>query len=125
MAEDSSSDAPLSVAIDTGGTFTDVTLVDRQTGRTIKAKVSSTPEDPSVGFLQGILRALELANESASRISHVFHGTTVATNAILEGRGARSALLTTAGFRHVLEIGRHDVPRVANMYHWEIGRAHV
>ena len=118
MVNDFSSDAPLSVAIDTGGTFTDVTLVNRQTGQTVKAKVSSTPDDPSVGFLQGILRALELASESANRISHVFHGTTVATNAILEGRGARTALLTTAGFRHVLEIGRHDVPRTANMYHW-------
>ena len=116
--ENSSSGMPLSVAIDTGGTFTDVTLVNRDNGTMVKTKVSSTPADPSLGFIQGILRALELAGESPERISHVFHGTTVATNAILEGCGARSALITTAGFRHVLEIGRHDVPRAANMYHW-------
>jgi len=108
----------LSVAIDTGGTFTDVTLVDRASGALWKAKVSSTPADHSLGFIEGIRRALAAAGEPAQRVSHVFHGTTVATNAILEGRGTEAALLTTAGFRHVLEIGRHDVPRAANMYHW-------
>jgi N-methylhydantoinase A len=108
----------LSVAIDTGGTFTDVTLVDRDSGKLWKAKVSSTPADHSLGFIEGIRKALATGGVSAARISHVFHGTTVATNAILEGRGAKAALLTTAGFRHVLEIGRHDVPRGANMYHW-------
>ncbi len=118
MSENIDSSATLSVAIDTGGTFTDVTLVDRASGRLIKAKVSSTPDDPSLGFIEGIRRALRDAGESPDRISHVFHGTTVATNAILEGRGAEAALLTSAGFRHVLEIGRHDVPRTANMYHW-------
>lgn len=108
----------LSVAVDTGGTFTDVTLVDRATGMLWKAKTSSTPADPSIGFIDGIRKALAAANARPQQISHVFHGTTVATNAILEGRGAQAALLTTRGFRHVLEIGRHDVPREANMYHW-------
>jgi N-methylhydantoinase A len=106
------------VAIDTGGTFTDVTLVERASGKLWKAKVSSTPADHSLGFIEGIRKVLATAGVPAARISHVFHGTTVATNAILEGRGAKAALLTTAGFRHVLEIGRHDVPRGANMYHW-------
>lgn len=108
----------LSVGIDTGGTFTDVTLVDRDSGMLWKAKVSSTPADHSIGFIEGIREALTSSGMPAARISHVFHGTTVATNAILESRGAKAALLTTAGFRHVLEIGRHDVPRSANMYHW-------
>jgi N-methylhydantoinase A len=118
MNSDKNSAPTLSVAIDTGGTFTDVTLVDRTSGSLWKAKVSSTPADHSLGFIEGIRKALAAAGVSAGRISHVFHGTTVATNAILEGRGAEAALLTTAGFRHVLEIGRHDVPRTANMYHW-------
>ena len=118
MNGDNGSARDLSVGIDTGGTFTDVSLVDRASGQLWKAKVSSTPADHSLGFIEGIRKALAVAGVSAARISHVFHGTTVATNAILEGRGAKAALLTTAGFRHVLEIGRHDVPRGANMYHW-------
>jgi N-methylhydantoinase A len=61
---------------------------------------------------------LERAGMERDDVTHVFHGTTVATNAILEMKGARAALLTTAGFRHVLEIGRHDIPRRANMYSW-------
>ena len=118
MNGDNSSARDLSVAVDTGGTFTDVTLVDRASGELWKAKVSSTPADHSLGFIEGIRKVLATADVSAGRISHVFHGTTVATNAILEGRGTKAALLTTAGFRQVLEIGRHDVPRGANMYHW-------
>jgi N-methylhydantoinase A len=111
--------ATLSVAIDTGGTFTDVTLVDRATGELWKSKTPSTPHDPSLGFMQSIQKVLAVAGAEANRISHVFHGTTVATNAILEMRGAKSALLTTRGFKHVLEIGRHDIPRSANMYSWQ------
>lgn len=107
-----------SVAVDTGGTFTDITLVDRSTGETWNAKTPSTPADPSIGFIDGIGKALDLAGCEPGRISHVFHGTTVATNTILELKGAPSALLTTAGFKHVLEIGRHDIPRTANMYSW-------
>lgn len=115
-------DAPdahsVSVAIDTGGTFTDVALIDRATGQQWKAKTLSTPEDPSLGFIEGIRKVLREADVSPARISHVFHGTTVATNAILEMRGAECALLTTSGFRHVLEIGRHDIPRSENMFTW-------
>jgi len=118
MDRDTNHDGTLSVAIDTGGTFTDVTLVDRATGALWKAKTSSTPADPSIGFIEGIRKVLATAGAEGGRISHVFHGTTVATNTILEGRGAQAALLTTQGFRHVLEIGRHDVPREANMFHW-------
>lgn len=108
----------VSVAVDTGGTFTDVSLVHRQTGRMWAAKVPSTPADPSLGFINGIRSVLEQSGIAAEQVSHVFHGTTVATNAILEMKGAPAALLTTEGFRHVLEIGRHDIPRKANMYAW-------
>ncbi|MBM3568083.1 MAG: hydantoinase/oxoprolinase family protein [Alphaproteobacteria bacterium] len=106
------------VAIDVGGTFTDVTLLDRNSGRVWNAKTPSTPDDPSRAFMDGIDQALALAGIGPEALGHVFHGTTVATNLILEGKGAEAALLTTAGFRHVLEIGRHDIPRKANMYSW-------
>ncbi len=108
----------LSVAIDIGGTFTDVTLQDARTGRAWRAKTPSVPSDPSQAFLAGIQLALEAAEANPAQICRVLHGTTVATNLILEGKGARTALVTTAGFRHVLEIGRQDIPRRANLYAW-------
>jgi len=111
-------DRTVSIAIDTGGTFTDISLVDRATGEEWKTKVPSTPDDPSRGFIDGVRKVLEIARVSPDRVSHVLHGTTVATNAILEMRGAECALLTTRGFKHVLEIGRHDIPRQANMFSW-------
>lgn len=109
---------PLSVAVDIGGTFTDITLQDSETGLAWTAKTPSTPHDPSIAFLTGVRLALEVAAESASRIGRVLHGTTIATNLILENKGARTALITTAGFRHVLEIGRQDIPRRANLHAW-------
>ncbi|WP_111396139.1 hydantoinase/oxoprolinase family protein [Humitalea rosea] len=109
---------PLLVAVDIGGTFTDVTLQDTATGQAWMAKTPSTPHDPSEAFLAGVLLALEGAGRGASGIGRVLHGTTVATNLILEGRTARTALVTTTGFRHVLEIGRADLPRRDNLWAW-------
>jgi N-methylhydantoinase A len=111
-------DMRYAVAIDTGGTFTDVTLFDRESGRMWTAKTPSTPSDPSIGFMNGIEAALEKASLSAGDLAQVFHGTTVATNLILEGKGADVGLVTTAGFKHVLEIGRQDIPRTANLFAW-------
>ena len=108
----------VSIAVDIGGTFTDITLVDRGTGLLHKAKTPSTPQDPSIGFINGVRQIMAEAGVSAADVSHVFHGTTVATNTILEMNGASCALLTTSGFRHVLEIGRHDIPRSENIYSW-------
>src|SRR5262249_28533230 len=108
----------LAVAVDIGGTFTDVTLQDPATGRAWRAKTPSVPSDPSQAFLAGVTLALEQAGREAKDIARVLHGTTVATNMILEGKGARTALVTTAGFRHVLEIGRQDIPRRVNLYAW-------
>ena len=108
----------LAVAVDIGGTFTDVALVDHATGRTWRAKTPSVPGDPSVAFLAGITIALDAAGYSAPELGQVLHGTTVATNMILEGKGARTALVTTRGFRHVIAIGRQDIPRKANLYNW-------
>ena len=111
-------DMRYAVAIDTGGTFTDVTLFDRGSGRMWTAKTPSIPADPSIGFMNGIAAALENAELAADDLGQVFHGTTVATNLILEGKGAEVGLLTTAGFKHVLEIGRQDIPRRANLFSW-------
>lgn len=108
----------LSVAVDIGGTFTDITLQDSATGSAWTAKTPSTPHDPSEAFLTGVRLALEASGEQAARISRILHGTTIATNLILENKGARTALVTTAGFRHVLEIGRQDIPRRANLHAW-------
>lgn len=113
-----SPDSSLAVAVDIGGTFTDVALHDPRTGRVWRAKTPSVPGDPSRAFMTGIGLALEEAGLPASALGRVLHGTTVATNMILEGKGARAALVTTAGFRHVLAIGRQDIPRRANLYSW-------
>jgi N-methylhydantoinase A len=106
------------VGIDTGGTFTDVTLLDPATGRVWTAKTPSTPDDPSQGFGNGIADVLKAAGLTGADIARVLHGTTVATNLILEGKGARAALITTTGFKYVLEIGRQDVPRRASLFAW-------
>jgi N-methylhydantoinase A len=108
----------LAVAVDIGGTFTDVALVDYASRRIWRAKTLSTPTDPSEGFLKGMRLALDEADRSARALSRVLHGTTIATNMILEDKGARTALVTTRGFRHVLAIGRQDIPRNANLYTW-------
>jgi N-methylhydantoinase A len=108
----------LAVAVDIGGTFTDVALHDSASGRVWRAKTPSVPSDPSKAFVAGVRLALAEAGAEATAIGRVLHGTTVATNMILEGKGARAALVTTRGFRHVLAIGRQDIPRRANLYAW-------
>src|SRR6185437_5504645 len=119
MSTNLSDPADLAVAVDIGGTFTDVMLQDQASGRAWRAKVPSLPADPSRAVLDGLRAALACANGSgAGRIGRVLHGTTIATNMILAGKGARAALVTTEGFRHVLEIGRQDIPRRANLYAW-------
>jgi len=114
----SSADLPLAIAIDIGGTFTDIALLDLDSGASWTAKTPSTPRDPSEAFLNGLRLVLETACRAASDVGRVLHGTTVATNLILEGKAAPSALITTEGFRHVLEIGRQDIPRAANLFAW-------
>src|SRR5262245_32298914 len=96
--------------VDVGGTFTDILLIDETSGATYRAKTASTPDDQSVGVLRGIERACAQAGVPVAEIGEVFHGTTVATNAILEGKGARVGLVTTDGFRQVLQIARSFVP---------------
>jgi N-methylhydantoinase A/oxoprolinase/acetone carboxylase beta subunit len=98
------------LGVDVGGTFTDLLLVEEGTGRTWRAKTPSTPQDQSVGVLRGIDKVCGQAGIAMTEISQVLHGTTVATNAILEGKGARVGLVTTEGFRQVLQIARSYVP---------------
>src|SRR5262249_37273036 len=111
-------DASFAVAVDIGGTFTDIALHDARTGEIWRAKTPSVPSDPSQAFLTGVRLALEEAGRQAPTLGRVLHGTTVATNMILEDKGAKTALVTTEGFRHVLTIGRQDIPRRANYLAW-------
>jgi len=106
------------IAVDIGGTFTDITLADRRSGRLWQAKTPSTPHDPSIAFAHGIARVLQQAGVAPGDVDGVFHGTTVATNAILERKGATVGMLTTDGCRYVLHIGRHDVAKNASSYSW-------
>src|SRR5215813_8599668 len=106
------------LAIDVGGTFTDITFADAATGAIWVAKTPSTPEDLSAGFITAVRKVLSLAGRVPADVLRVFHGTTTATNAILEGKTPPTALVTTAGFKYVLEIGRHDIPRHGNLYGW-------
>ena len=98
------------LGVDVGGTFTDVLLVDSDSGRTWRTKTASTPADQSVGVLRGIGKVCDEAGISHTDIAQVLHGTTVGTNAILEGKGAVVGLVTTQGFRQVLQIARSFVP---------------
>ena len=98
------------LGVDVGGTFTDVLLVDEDSGATWRAKTASTPADQAVGVLHGLGKVCEEAGIALSDVAQVLHGTTVATNAILEGKGATVGLVTTKGFRQVLQIARSFVP---------------
>ena len=98
------------LGVDVGGTFTDLLLIDESTGETYSAKVPSTPKDSSIGVLNGIAKICEQNKIDPQRITHVMHGTTVATNTVLEGKGASVGLVTTVGYRQVLQIARSYVP---------------
>ncbi len=98
------------IGVDSGGTFTDVCLFEDETGEVVIWKVSSTPDDPSRGITQGVADGIERVGIKAEDVSYVGHGTTVATNALIQGRGAKTGLLTTGGFRDLLEIGRQKRP---------------
>ncbi len=97
------------VGIDVGGTFTDLFYADDSFTPHTVLKVPSTPRDPSAGLVD----ALCAAEIDASALDLILHGTTIATNAVIERRGARCALITTRGFRDVLELGRRDRPQRA------------
>ncbi len=99
------------LATDIGGTFTDLVYLDEATGALGLAKTSSTPPD----FAQGVMEAIDKAGIDAAKIDGFVHGTTVVINALTERKGARTALVTTEGFRDVLEIGRANRPDIYNL----------
>ncbi len=107
------------IGIDTGGTFTDIVAVHGGTGRMLVTKVSSTPHNPAVGLLNGVKSVMALAEEPLEAVATLSHGTTVATNALLQGAIDSLGLIVTEGFRHILEIARQAVPDgYGNSYFW-------
>ena len=107
------------LGVDVGGTFTDLALFEQETGELTLAKVPSTPADPSQGVVHGIRHLIEQHGIAPDSIAFLIHGTTVATNAVLEGKGIPTALLATEGFGDILDIVRQDRPR---LYDWRAMR---
>jgi N-methylhydantoinase A len=95
------------IGVDVGGTYTDLVCTDTESNRTLTHKVLTTAADPSVGVIDGLADLCANNEIDPAAIDHVFHGTTVATNAVLEYDGARTGMVTTEGFRDILHIGRH------------------
>ncbi|EDP61261.1 N-methylhydantoinase A (ATP-hydrolyzing) [alpha proteobacterium BAL199] len=109
------------VGVDSGGTFTDICLFEEESGRVEVWKVASTPDDPSRGIAGGLDEGMRLVmpdvgEASAAAVSYFGHGTTVATNALIQHKGVPTGLLTTAGFRDLLEIGRQKRPDLYDMF---------
>src|SRR5438093_9287488 len=98
------------LAVDVGGTFTDLIYVDDEAGRILVHKLATTPDDPAEGTVRGILELTEQAGESPSSLDQVFHGTTIATNIVIEHNGAVVGMITTQGYRDILHIARHKKP---------------
>lgn len=107
------------IGIDTGGTFTDVVALDEDSGELVTTKTPSTPSNPADGFLTGVRKVLDLMGASGDDISAVSHGTTVATNKLLEGKVEALGFITTEGYEFILEIARQAVPDgYGNSYFW-------
>jgi N-methylhydantoinase A len=98
------------LGVDVGGTFTDLLLINEQSGDTYTAKVPSTPEDSSIGVLNGVSRICDESGVDPTQVRRVMHGTTVATNAVLTARGAKVGLVTTKGYKHTLQVARSFCP---------------
>ena len=106
----------ISIAIDIGGTFTDVVAADLQSGTYHIVKVPTTPHKLVEGVLAGVVGALSAAGATAGDVERFVHGTTIGTNAVLERKGATTAILTTEGFEDVLEIGRLKRTRMYDLF---------
>jgi N-methylhydantoinase A len=110
------------IGVDSGGTFTDVCLFEEVTGRVEVWKVPSTPDDPSHGIAQGTDEGIGRVGASPAWVGYFGHGTTVATNALIQHRGVRTGLITTDGFRDLLEIGRQKRP---DLYDLQVDKPEV
>ena len=102
------SDQPIRIGVDIGGTFTDLQILDARTGLIQPHKLPTTPDDPSLGLMDGIKAASQRYGFDLGDVGYLLHGTTIATNAVLERKLPAGALVSTAGFEDVLEIGRHN-----------------
>src|SRR5215470_10306411 len=103
------------VGVDVGGTFTDLALIDEASGALTIGKVPSVPTDPAVGSLQGLEQLLRENGIAAAQVTYLAHGTTVATNTLLQRKGVRTGLITTRGFRDLLEIARQRRPSLYDL----------
>jgi N-methylhydantoinase A len=110
------------MGVDSGGTFTDVCLFDEDSGQVEVWKVSSTPDDPSRGIATGVAESVDRVRIQAADIGYFGHGTTVGTNALIQHRGVKTGLITTDGFRDLLEIGRQRRP---DLYDFQADKAPV
>jgi N-methylhydantoinase A len=115
QADTNNSNNNFVLGIDVGGTFTDLVMIRLQDGRAFLHKTPSTPSDPSLAMERGIKEILASAAAAPAQVSYFGHGTTVATNALIEGKTAKTALITTAGFRDILEIRRQRQPHNYNI----------
>jgi N-methylhydantoinase A len=104
------------LGIDVGGTFTDLVLFSEDSGALVVEKVPSVPADPAQGIVDGIVRILATAGAAPGAVGYAAHGTTVATNTLLQRHGARTALITTEGFRDLLEIARQRRPSLYDLH---------
>ena len=110
---------PLRIGVDTGGTFTDIVAVDARTGLVSTTKTPSTPANPADGFLAGVRKILAEMGAAPTDVESIAHGTTVATNQLLEGKVGRLGFVTTQGYEFLLEIARQSVPDgYGNSYFW-------
>jgi N-methylhydantoinase A/oxoprolinase/acetone carboxylase beta subunit len=98
------------LGVDVGGTFTDLIYVDDESGKVLIHKLASTPDDPSRGTVQGIEELTERAGVTPGDLDQVFHGTTIATNIVIEHNGSKVGMITTEGYRDILHIARHKKP---------------
>jgi N-methylhydantoinase A len=111
--------ARIRLGIDTGGTFTDIVAFNEDTGAIVTTKTPSTPADPAEGFMTGVHKVLGVLGLGGGDLTAVSHGTTVATNQLIEGKVSDLGFITTEGYRHILEIARQSVPdSYGNSYFW-------
>ena len=104
------------LGVDVGGTFTDIMLFDESTKKMTLSKVPTTVENPAMGIINGVEKITRLSNITSDEITLFMHGTTAATNAVLEGKGAKTALIVTEGFRDILHIMRQDRPKLYDFF---------
>ena len=99
------------IGVDVGGTFTDVVFFDADTNTTLTHKTPTTPQNPSLGVMNGINELCRRFSIDRKTINHIYHGTTTATNTMLEHDGAECGMITNEGYRDIIHIGRHQRPQ--------------